>query len=443
MTTTTINPDSLVALSGVTVTGTSAFAALSDASDTTYVDFNASSNNLVVGFSTFTLPAGAVIRTVTNFYRASYPTTPPAGYNPSINVYRNTASYYGNSTLTTTIQQFGNQFNQTPAGLPTTQSDLDNYRLQFGMSGAYTGSPNIRVFKAWADIDYVGLPSTTATGPTGLVNTTTSPTVTWTHTPDASAHTGQNGFDVRIFTAAQYGIGGFDPLVSPATWTTHVTGSDASVVTGPLPNNTTFRAYVRTSQLTNGVEQWAPFSFVSFNIALTTPDIASTVATVDSPNGRNQIVVTHAGASAAWELVDVQATYDGGVTWVPVRGWTQMPVTGEVMTAYDYEAPGGVPVTYRARATRHASGLLVTGNWTLSSPITWAYNTECHMWLKDPTTPANSMLIEVAAMPEPLYDRTVGIFRPIGATFPVGRQRRPPGGGGHLVPRCPDPHRSR
>ena len=110
------------------------------------------------------------------------------------------------------------------------------------------------------------------------------------------------------------------------------------------------------------------------------------MATVQSANGRNQIVVTHAGASAAWELVDVQATYDGGVTWVAVRGWTQKPVTGEVMTAFDYEAPGGVPVTYRARATRHASGLLVTGDWKLSSPITWAYlyTDECHMWLKDP-----------------------------------------------------------
>ena len=255
MTTTTINPDSLVAISGPVVTGTSAWAALSDASDTTYVDLNATSNNLVVGFSTFTLPAGSVIRTVTNFYRAAWPTTPTAGYNPGINVWRNGGTSYTNNTLTTTITQYGNQFTVGSSGTtPTTQSDLDNYRLQFGMTNAYgTGSTaNIRVYKAWADVDYVGLPSTTANGPSGLVNTTTSPTVTWTHTPDASAHTGQNGYEVRIFTQAQYSIAGFDPLVSPATWTTHVTGSDSSVTTGPLPNNTSFRAYVRTCNSPTG-----------------------------------------------------------------------------------------------------------------------------------------------------------------------------------------------
>ena len=143
------------------------------------------------------------------------------------------------------------------------------------------------------------------------------------------------------------------------------------------------------------------------------------VATPSNSTGTTSVVVTRDNTGPAWEAVGVQATYDGGVTWVPVRGGTQAPTTDpNTFTITDYEAPNGQPVRYRARVSRTVVGLYVTSDWTLSNVTTWRDDNPCSIWLKDPAHPSRNMTID-AQLPDVLRDRVQGVFRPIGATYPV------------------------
>jgi hypothetical protein len=83
---------------------------------------------------------------------------------------------------------------------------------------------------------------------------------------------------MRVFTAAQYGIAGFDPATSPATWDSQeVTSTAASATVGSdLVDGTTYRAYVRVSVAGPVYSVWA---FTQFTIALdkpATPDLTAT-----------------------------------------------------------------------------------------------------------------------------------------------------------------------
>ncbi len=86
-------------------------------------------------------------------------------------------------------------------------------------------------------------PTLTVSGPSGTVTNTLRPTVTWAFSGDGLS---QYAFTMRVFTAAQYGAGGFNPETSTATYevafgisstNTHTIGTD-------LVAGTTYRAYL-------------------------------------------------------------------------------------------------------------------------------------------------------------------------------------------------------
>ena len=128
--------------------------------------------------------------------------------------------------------------------------------------------------------------------------------------------------------------------------------------------------------------------------------------------------VVQAAPSPMWQTIDVQATYDGGTTWLAVRGATALTVNGNTAHVTDYEAPNDTPVQYRARAARLSSGVLITSNWVTSAVVSWQLTGDA-VWVKDPAHPENNMRVCLSALPQPLYDRTQGVFRPVGAHFPV------------------------
>ena len=129
--------------------------------------------------------------------------------------------------------------------------------------------------------------------------------------------------------------------------------------------------------------------------------------------------VVKANPSPVWQTMDVQATYDGGVTWAFVRGATGVAVNGTTASVIDYEAPNGVAAQYRARAARISGGVSITSAWVLSNVTMWRDDAACSgMWLKDPAHPSRNMRLD-AQQPDVLYDRPVGVFRPIGSRFPV------------------------
>lgn len=124
-------------------------------------------------------------------------------------------------------------------------------------------------------------------GPTGTVNNTQTPTITWTH----NAETTQSKRRVKIFTNAVYTGGGFNVETSQSVFDSTATTSTNSVTTTTLTNGVTYWVFVKTAITVNGVDGWTGWSTpVSFSIAVdtgvptdVTPAQGSTVATAKPP----------------------------------------------------------------------------------------------------------------------------------------------------------------
>lgn len=86
---------------------------------------------------------------------------------------------------------------------------------------------------------------TSITAPATSYTTDDRPTVVWT------VGATQGWYEVRVFSAAQYSIGGFNPETSPNTWTSGAvpSGTTSYAIPIDLANETTYRVYVRASEV--------------------------------------------------------------------------------------------------------------------------------------------------------------------------------------------------
>jgi hypothetical protein len=407
MTTVTLTPDGLFSTAG-TVTAVPSgtlYAVAADPSTANYVHgLLGSGANLA--FNSTTLPAGSMVKTVTLKFAARW--WGAQGTFGAI-LYDSASGYQWSSTSSPLLGSTFFTFTSPAAGWALTQTQVDNLAGSFGASGEWDLS------YAACDLTYATQPTVTVSAPTGTLTTTNTPTVQWSYMAGSDGGP-QAKWRVRVFSAAQYGAGGFDPATSPATYDSgDAAGSNAAFVLPPLPN-ATYRAYVRGSQTINGFDHWSNYAFSGFTVNATSSDITSVAATALSATARNQIVITRNAATPLWTSVEVQKSYDGGATWAYVRGYTRFAPPSTPFTLYDYEAPNGTAATYRARATYQLSGLDITGAWVTSSAATW---TSTSLWLKDVAVPARNMAVENVLMPEPTYGRTQGVFQPVGAVFPV------------------------
>jgi hypothetical protein len=137
-------------------------------------------------------------------------------------------------------------------------------------------------------------PTVSATGPTGT-QVTPQPAVTWTTTP--AAGNVQTYWRVILYTAVQYGIGGFTPGVSPSTYdTAQQPGGTASfVIPFLLANTTTYRAYIQIQQTNGMLSAWV---YSGFNVAFDGPAIPTILAIAgsDPTTGQPRVVVTAQGS---------------------------------------------------------------------------------------------------------------------------------------------------
>jgi hypothetical protein len=259
-------------------------------------------------------------------------------------------------------------------------------------------------------LDVTG-PTTDVTAPTGVVGTT-SPTIVWTHTPGAGAQTGQTFYRIRAYDK--------NDLVTPLFDSGEVASSAKSVRIGPLDPNParTWRVVVVTAQTTYGALQWSAGDYVEFTIDAQPALITSVAPSPQTALGAISLLISRDLVSPLWQTIDVESSYDGGSTWIPVRFATHLSVNGATATVVDYEAPSDTPVMYRARATRVSGGSTITGPWTTSPSTSW-HLAGNDVVIRDPAHPERMVRVCVAALPEPLYDRTVGVFRPVGAYWPV------------------------
>jgi hypothetical protein len=426
MTTNTLRPDGIhtddadwVRTGGATKNGVEA-----DDSDATYLATAALGDfcYMIFTLGTFSLPAGNRTKTIVVRVRAKEVS---AGVENgfTVNVKNAALGIVAGGAVPITSTSFTTYTAATSAFDNQSQATIDGLVFELSAIASFSA---IQVAECYVDIIHAAQPVANVTYPTGTpaITTTNTPTFTWTHTPGSDGGT-QTHYEVRVFTAAQYGAGGFDPATSAAHWESGVVvGSASSQVSGPLANSTTYRVYVRTAQTINGSAHWSAFDFEGFSISVTTSDVSAITTTADSANGRILINVDRSGS--AWDFVEVQRSIDTGTTWEYIRGGAYVPPatasawsTGDAnnFDIYDYEVPPATSTLYRARATRLLSGLPITGAWVQSTPaVSW---TASEMWVKSPLVPSiNDQFCLYGWRPQQQRQVRQGVHPVLGAANP-------------------------
>lgn len=420
MTTTVLRPDSTLVGGGATLVGAvSAHVATNDNLDTSWVEFSSATNGRL-GFGTYALPVGAVTKSLQ--IRARLRSANAAMLSQFSLI------AWDEAAPSTWLAAIGNQYVpvaftniSSGAGLVNlTQSGIDNLAINI-LHSYDSGAPYQQFAELYLDLVTVARPvvAVTAVAPDPYTASNVVP-ISWTNTLDFDGGP-QVRYRVKVFSLAQYSIGGFNPDTSPSTFDSGDVLSAATVgaTVGPLVS-ATYRAYVKVAQTVNYVSLWSSWATDDFVVSVLTSDVATVTATPDSTLGRIQVDVARVGVSQAWEFVEVERSIDAGATWTSVRLATYVTslANPNSFQVFDYEVANGVSVRYRARATRLVSGLKISGAWVLTAAVvSWASATLC--WLKAPLNPALNMTIRLKAMFEPRRSRPIGVFPIVGAVRPV------------------------
>lgn len=128
------------------------------------------------------------------------------------------------------------------------RTDINALRVQFnGYRGSGVTGQIFRITEFSLTARVFNRPTVIVSAPTSPVTTTSRPTISWSFAGDTLT---QSHYRVRIFTAAQYGAGGFNPQTSTATIDTDWVASTNNYYTpiDTLVNGTTYRAYVMAAQ---------------------------------------------------------------------------------------------------------------------------------------------------------------------------------------------------
>lgn len=425
MTITVIRPNGTRSgASNFTINGGAAttHAAVSDSLDTTWLRKASSGTaSIIFNCGTFTLASTQAIKQVRVAVRCQTTETDSKA-NVQLGVRKNGVNYFGPAyqirgvdTLATYNAPF---YSSAPNGEAWSQALLNEIMVQ--VTDYRDGASRAFIYELQVDVDTVTAPTTTVTSPSGTITTTSKPDVAWSFTdPDGEA---QAYYQVKVFTAAQYGVVGFDPTTATATWDSGQIGSgDGSASIGVyLANSTTYRAYVRTGKTLNGGPFWSDWAFSQFTISLTPPTTPTVTASFESAT--NRVLVTATGAAPTGydsQTFAVERSDDGGTTWVAVRDASDLvPNSSNAAQVYDYEAARGVTVRYRARAIGVLADNEVASAW--SSAATVSVTNDGRWWWKALTAPSlNLGGVSVLTDPGESITEDLGVFTPIGRSTPV------------------------
>ncbi len=321
MTVSTLRPSSTSIIDGVVTGAANAHTALSDDSNASYITLDPASGATPAeawfgGFTDLTLPAGALVKTLALRASVSPAMIPSGGTMRSLL----TAAGYTIPQGLVWVNELATITGLTYSG-GVSDSAVDAIT-------AYVDVPHgsaLRLEELYLDVTYVEQAVVSAILPTGTVTTTNLPIVEWSVTTDPDG--GDPAvYQVRVFTDAQYGDAAFNPYTSTATVETESPGANFIggsgtqwQVTDTLPDDT-YRAYVRVAQNVNGGGHWSEFDYVEFTVDVDLPAVPTLVPTADSANGRFSLTVSeNAGGAATTDRLEVQRSFDAGVTWEDVR----------------------------------------------------------------------------------------------------------------------------
>jgi hypothetical protein len=422
---TTVRPNATPSGTGLfTITGGSAtpHAALSDDSDATFITKSTSvvgQANILFDFGTTTITSSQRVKRCRIRARALTPTS--AGkINVALgtrtdnqNFFHSPLAIRGEHVATTFV---GPWFTGSPSGQDWNQDSINGLRArvtEYNDTGALGN-----VYELFIDVDKASQPSVTVSAPTSTITNTAAPDVTWAFS-DTDGET-QAYYQIKIFTAAQYGAGGFDPVTSVATWDSgEIASSDTTAVVGDLLLVGTYRAYVRVAKEVNGTPFWSAYAFSSFVLNFTPPAVPTFNAVWDSSLGYTTITITGTGSAGfVSQYYQVQRSDDGGTTYRFIRNGDEVPAISNAATILDYEAPRGIEVLYRVRAVgidsssiEFPSAYSATRTILITNDGTW--------WLKAITNPSvNLGSVRVLAQLDTTIEEPNTVFRPLGSDRP-------------------------
>ena len=401
--------------------GGSLYGALSDSSDATYITKNnvEGVKTYAAELGTYTVAAGykckrarAALRVdgnnTTAKYTWRYGSSAGSGWSGS-------SATSTSKDLATLYTAWDTVLTSGASSTEFTQAVID--ALNWSVDEWYK-STRSDFLDGWVELDIIDQPTVTVSAG---ATSTLKPTIAFTYA-DGDGDV-QTKYRVKVFDSATYGGGGFDAETSTPVWDSgELTGTAASVaVATSLTNATTYKAYVKVAHDGGASDYWSAWTASSaWTTSVTTCTTPTVTGIYSEGDGRVELTVTGAAPpGGVTQTLRVERSTDGGTTWVAVRDWAGATFdTPYSETVYDYEAPLGQAVDYRARA------LGVNGSGEdLSSPWS-ATNTEnpwVSTWmLKCPVDPTLNVLDTwVLASPEITVEETIGVFRPIGASKAV------------------------
>jgi hypothetical protein len=389
MTIQTLRPTVTVSVSGSAVGG-SAAAVLADNSDATYVGLLVG-QICIVGYTgaSLSIPAGTVLAAVRFRERHAINSTA---------VYSLTYLYDGgqitqswawgyNGTLTESGPWWGID--------ASADADRGVARIQQMWQRTDNNSGNSAICYILEDyLDVLTVPppvvSAVTTTPSGTITTTHGPTVNWTFTPDADLFNIANPdpiySEVKIFSAAQYGAGGFNPASSPDSYYgAYLTGGNSHTVpTYALVNGVTYKAYVHAANFVNGQLLWSNWTAgTAFTLSIPVPTptsvvpIAGSTVTTSRPalNAQVAAMADNVSMYRQWQLA-TNSTFTTGVHTV-TEGTRSSPKTQPVAFPTTDRLPQG---TWFIRARTFdrdnvAGAYSASQSFTISHPGTSAART--------------------------------------------------------------------
>lgn len=268
-------------------------AATLDNDDDTYAE-NDDTTDLILSFDDFTLPDLAIPRSVTPRMRAAKVGGSPVSLSVwVVDELTGGLSPEWSTPLSTTMKSYNSAPNVTryPGGPAWDQDSFDHLWIKARLNAS---GVTARAAEFYLDVRYNQAPVATVTGPTGTITTTSKPTATLTYSDPEGDPLERVWW--KVFDAATYGAGDFDPETSEVAWDSGelISSATSRQIGVALENNTTYKVYAKVADAGQGGRFGEWDAGPAFTITLDLPNIPVIVApTADSDN--------------AWVLMGVRA----------------------------------------------------------------------------------------------------------------------------------------
>jgi hypothetical protein len=250
-----------------------------------------------------------------------------------------------------------------PDGSAWTQTLIDNLVVKF-LDGATASGDRSQLMEVYVDVLTTAQPTTTVTAPSGTISDTSFPAVTWTYA-DSDGDI-QSAYEIKIFSAAQYGASGFNPETSSSVETTGIiiSPNNGQTLEVDLPNSTTYRAYVKTAQLVNGLNYFSEWAYSQFTMGIDSPAIPTIAAYYDSNDGSVAVTVFGRTNVLSTNQASFETNTDG---WVAVDNCTIARTTAQASDGTASLSLTSVGAGTMTASTTSATKFAVTANQSFSA----------------------------------------------------------------------------